>query len=236
MDGWWWEPCSPREQAIPSLANRSTPSKSFPGPCRNERPALPDSPDPCPQATRVAGSPPVGSDHMAPLLMVRSRTDDPNGGHPAPFDTNRKAFPRLKFVKPVQSLVQITACSRPGPPWRSPANRRVRPPSLRGRPRSRFDFPPISAIRLPPNRNHSWEKPSTKKSGTPTPSARWPTAARNSSSAPTSSTRSPRPQAFGMLRDLGLPVKFPQRTFATVDHIVPDRSTRTPRPTRWPRK
>ena len=29
------------------------------------------------------------------------------------------------------------------------------------------------------------------------------------------------PQAFGMLRDLGLPVKFPQRTFATVDHIVP---------------
>jgi 3-isopropylmalate/(R)-2-methylmalate dehydratase large subunit len=29
------------------------------------------------------------------------------------------------------------------------------------------------------------------------------------------------PQAFGMLRDLGLSVKFPQRTFATVDHIVP---------------
>jgi len=29
------------------------------------------------------------------------------------------------------------------------------------------------------------------------------------------------PQAFGMLRDLGLKVKFPQRTFATVDHIVP---------------
>jgi len=29
------------------------------------------------------------------------------------------------------------------------------------------------------------------------------------------------PQAFGMLRDLGLPVRFPQRTFATVDHIVP---------------
>jgi 3-isopropylmalate/(R)-2-methylmalate dehydratase large subunit len=29
------------------------------------------------------------------------------------------------------------------------------------------------------------------------------------------------PQAFGMLRDLGLPVAFPQRTFATVDHIVP---------------
>ena len=29
------------------------------------------------------------------------------------------------------------------------------------------------------------------------------------------------PQAFGMLRDLGLPVTFPQRTFATVDHIVP---------------
>lgn len=29
------------------------------------------------------------------------------------------------------------------------------------------------------------------------------------------------PQAFGMLHDLGLKVKFPQRTFATVDHIVP---------------
>jgi len=29
------------------------------------------------------------------------------------------------------------------------------------------------------------------------------------------------PQAFGMLRDLGLTVKYPQRTFATVDHIVP---------------
>jgi 3-isopropylmalate/(R)-2-methylmalate dehydratase large subunit len=29
------------------------------------------------------------------------------------------------------------------------------------------------------------------------------------------------PQAFGMLRDRGLPVRFPGRTFATVDHIVP---------------
>ncbi len=29
------------------------------------------------------------------------------------------------------------------------------------------------------------------------------------------------PQAFGMLRDLGLKVKYPGRTFATVDHIVP---------------
>jgi 3-isopropylmalate/(R)-2-methylmalate dehydratase large subunit len=29
------------------------------------------------------------------------------------------------------------------------------------------------------------------------------------------------PQAFGMLRDLGLAVKFPARTFATIDHIVP---------------
>ncbi|MGF1531888.1 MAG: 3-isopropylmalate dehydratase large subunit [Puniceicoccaceae bacterium] len=29
------------------------------------------------------------------------------------------------------------------------------------------------------------------------------------------------PQAFGMLRDLGLGVKYPSRTFATVDHIVP---------------
>lgn len=29
------------------------------------------------------------------------------------------------------------------------------------------------------------------------------------------------PQAFGMLRDLGKTVKYPNRTFATVDHIVP---------------
>ena len=29
------------------------------------------------------------------------------------------------------------------------------------------------------------------------------------------------PQAFGMLRDLNLPVKYPHRTFATIDHIVP---------------
>jgi len=29
------------------------------------------------------------------------------------------------------------------------------------------------------------------------------------------------PQAFGMMRDLGLKVLYPQRTFATVDHIVP---------------
>ena len=29
------------------------------------------------------------------------------------------------------------------------------------------------------------------------------------------------PQAFGMLREKDLPVRFPERTFATVDHIVP---------------
>jgi len=29
------------------------------------------------------------------------------------------------------------------------------------------------------------------------------------------------PQAFAMLRELGVPVRFPQRTFATVDHIIP---------------
>ena len=29
------------------------------------------------------------------------------------------------------------------------------------------------------------------------------------------------PQAFQMLRDRGLKVRFPERTFATVDHIVP---------------
>ena len=29
------------------------------------------------------------------------------------------------------------------------------------------------------------------------------------------------PQAFGMLKDLGLTVAYPERTFATVDHIIP---------------
>ncbi|MBO5255556.1 MAG: 3-isopropylmalate dehydratase large subunit, partial [Opitutales bacterium] len=29
------------------------------------------------------------------------------------------------------------------------------------------------------------------------------------------------PQAFGMIRTLKLGVKYPQRTFATVDHIIP---------------
>jgi 3-isopropylmalate/(R)-2-methylmalate dehydratase large subunit len=36
------------------------------------------------------------------------------------------------------------------------------------------------------------------------------------------------PQAFGMLRDRGLPVMFPNRTFATVDHIVPTNETVEP--------
>lgn len=36
------------------------------------------------------------------------------------------------------------------------------------------------------------------------------------------------PQAFGMLRDLGLKVRFPERTFATVDHIVPTDSLLEP--------
>ncbi len=36
------------------------------------------------------------------------------------------------------------------------------------------------------------------------------------------------PQAFGMMRDLGLKVRFPERTFATVDHIVPTHSLKEP--------
>ena len=36
------------------------------------------------------------------------------------------------------------------------------------------------------------------------------------------------PQAFGMLRELGLPVAMPHRTFATVDHIVPTDSREEP--------
>jgi 3-isopropylmalate/(R)-2-methylmalate dehydratase large subunit len=36
------------------------------------------------------------------------------------------------------------------------------------------------------------------------------------------------PQAFGMLRERGLTVKYPQRTFATVDHIVPTDEAQEP--------
>ncbi|MFP4167060.1 MAG: 3-isopropylmalate dehydratase large subunit [Opitutales bacterium] len=36
------------------------------------------------------------------------------------------------------------------------------------------------------------------------------------------------PQAFGMLRDKGLSVRYPHRTFATVDHIVPTNETVEP--------
>lgn len=36
------------------------------------------------------------------------------------------------------------------------------------------------------------------------------------------------PQAFGMLRDLDLTVRYPHRTFATVDHIVPTDEKREP--------
>ena len=36
------------------------------------------------------------------------------------------------------------------------------------------------------------------------------------------------PQAFGMLRDKGLGVAYPQRTFATVDHIIPTDSQARP--------
>jgi len=36
------------------------------------------------------------------------------------------------------------------------------------------------------------------------------------------------PQAFGMLRDRGLEVRYPNRTFATVDHIVPTDEKREP--------
>lgn len=36
------------------------------------------------------------------------------------------------------------------------------------------------------------------------------------------------PQAFGMLRDLGLKVLYPNRTFATVDHIVPTGNQQEP--------
>ena len=36
------------------------------------------------------------------------------------------------------------------------------------------------------------------------------------------------PQAFGMLREKNLPVRYPERTFATVDHIVPTNEVQEP--------
>ena len=36
------------------------------------------------------------------------------------------------------------------------------------------------------------------------------------------------PQAFAMLRESGLPVLHPERTFATVDHIIPTDDQREP--------
>ncbi|MGH7338829.1 MAG: aconitase family protein, partial [Myxococcota bacterium] len=36
------------------------------------------------------------------------------------------------------------------------------------------------------------------------------------------------PQAFAGLREMNLPVRFPGRTFATVDHIIPTHSQKRP--------
>ena len=36
------------------------------------------------------------------------------------------------------------------------------------------------------------------------------------------------PQAFDSLREMGLRVRFPERTFATVDHIIPTHSQKRP--------
>ena len=36
------------------------------------------------------------------------------------------------------------------------------------------------------------------------------------------------PQAFAMIKELGLPVKFPERTFATMDHIIPTENQARP--------
>src|SRR5438034_10177825 len=36
------------------------------------------------------------------------------------------------------------------------------------------------------------------------------------------------PQAFPMLKELGLPVRMPERTFATLDHIIPTTSHQRP--------
>ena len=42
------------------------------------------------------------------------------------------------------------------------------------------------------------------------------------------------PQAFDMLRQRGIGVAFPERTYATVDHIVRPSTSSGRLPTRWP--
>ncbi len=45
------------------------------------------------------------------------------------------------------------------------------------------------------------------------------------------------PQAFQMLKDAGLQVRMPERTFATIDHIIPTAGPGSaPTPTRWRRR
>jgi len=43
------------------------------------------------------------------------------------------------------------------------------------------------------------------------------------------------PQAFSMLEERKLKVLFPERTFATVDHIIPPTASCVPTRMRWPR-
>ena len=44
------------------------------------------------------------------------------------------------------------------------------------------------------------------------------------------------PQAFQMLRERELSVRYPERTFATADHIIPTDSRRRLTRTRWRRR
>ncbi len=67
-----------------------------------------------------------------------------------------------------------------------------------------------------------WEKRCCRRSGTSTPSACCRPGRRSCSSACTSIHEVTTPQAFDALRERGWKVARPDRTFATVDHIVPD--------------
>ena len=44
------------------------------------------------------------------------------------------------------------------------------------------------------------------------------------------------PQAFDMMRERGLSIAYPQRTFATADHIIPRIPRSGPSPTTRPRR
>ena len=70
-------------------------------------------------------------------------------------------------------------------------------------------------------RSLSWRARCSTRCGTRTRCGRCPPVRPSSSSASTSIHEVTTPQAFQMLRTLELKVRMPERTFGTLDHIIP---------------